>query len=101
MAHDEGKKIQNSDVCIPIVDGNTYYGKLTRIIEVEYYDTTRYVLFKCDWVDIRRERGYKEDQYGFMLVNFKNLIHMRDQITDEPCVLSSCHMYFTSPMKST
>jgi hypothetical protein len=89
LAHDEGKKTQNSGVCVPTVDGDTYYGKLTRIIEVEYYDTTRYVLFKCDWADIRRDRGYKEDQYGFTLVNFKNLIHTGEQITDEPYVLSS------------
>jgi hypothetical protein len=48
LAHDEGKKTQNSGVCISTIDGDTYYGKLTRIIEVEYYDTTKYVLFKCD-----------------------------------------------------
>jgi len=45
VAKDEGKTTQNSGVCVRTVDA--YYGKLTRIIEVEYYDTTRYVLFKC------------------------------------------------------
>jgi hypothetical protein len=37
VAQDEGKTTQNSGVCVPTVDGDTYYGKLTRIIEVEYY----------------------------------------------------------------
>jgi len=35
-------------VCVPTVDGEMYYRKLTEIIEVEYYDRTKYVLFKCD-----------------------------------------------------
>jgi len=30
------------------VDGPTNYRKLLHIIEVRYYDDTRYVLFKCD-----------------------------------------------------
>jgi hypothetical protein len=37
---DEEKKSQNSGVCVTIEDGPTYYGKLTRIIEVTYYDLT-------------------------------------------------------------
>jgi hypothetical protein len=45
---DEEKKSQNSRVCVTTKDGPTYYGKLTRIIEVTYYDLTQYVLFKCD-----------------------------------------------------
>jgi hypothetical protein len=39
-------------------------------------------------VDIKRDRGYKEDKYRFTLVNFKNLIHMEKQIIDESYVLS-------------
>jgi len=58
------KTTQNSGVCVPTVDDDTYYGKLTRIIEVEYYDTTRYMLFKCDWADIRKDRGWSEDEYA-------------------------------------
>ncbi|GLT53279.1 hypothetical protein SLA2020_265620 [Shorea laevis] len=61
--------------CVTIVDGPTYYSKLTRIIEVTYYDLTRYVLFKCDWADIQLNKGYKKDGYRFNLVNFNNLIH--------------------------
>jgi hypothetical protein len=29
------------------------------------------------------------DEYGITLVNFKNLIHMGEQVTDEPFVLTS------------
>jgi hypothetical protein len=42
------KKSQNSGMCVTTEDGPIYYGKLTRIIEVTYYNLTRYVLFKCD-----------------------------------------------------
>jgi hypothetical protein len=74
---------------VPTVDGDTYYGNLTRIIEVEYCDTTRYVLFKCDWADIRKVTGCSKDDYGITHVNFKNLIHMGEKISDDPYVLSS------------
>jgi hypothetical protein len=89
VAQDEGKTTQNSDVRVSTVDGDTYYGKLTQIIEVKYYDTTRYVLFKCDWANIRKDRKWSEDEYGITLVNFKNLIHTGDKISDDLYVLSS------------
>jgi hypothetical protein len=89
VLRDEGKTTQNSGVCVPGEDGYTYYGKLTRIIKVEYYDGTRYVLFKYYWADIKINRGYKQDEYGVNLVNFKNLIHTGEQITDDPYVLCS------------
>jgi aerobic-type carbon monoxide dehydrogenase small subunit (CoxS/CutS family) len=47
LAHD-GKTTQNSGVCVLIVNDETYYVKLTRITEVDYYNTTKYVMFKCD-----------------------------------------------------
>jgi len=84
---DKEKKSQNNGVCVTTEDGHTYYDKLTQIIKVTYYDLTRYVLFKCDWADIQPNKGYKKDQYGFDLVNFKNLIHMGARITDDPFVL--------------
>jgi hypothetical protein len=46
--YDVRRRFQNSGICVPTVDGETYYGKLTKIIEVEYYDRSKYVLFKCD-----------------------------------------------------
>jgi hypothetical protein len=48
IAYNVGRRSQNNDVCVPTVDGETYYGKLTQIIEVEYCDRTKYILFKCD-----------------------------------------------------
>jgi hypothetical protein len=89
IAYDVGKKSQNSSMCVPTVDGETYYGKLTQIIELKYYDWMKYVLFKCDWADNTRGRGYKLDKYDLTLVNFKNLVHMGDKIIDEPYVLTS------------
>jgi hypothetical protein len=56
---------------------------------VEYYDRTKYIVFKCDWADNTRYRGYKVDEYGIMLVNFKNFIHTGKQVIDEPFVLTS------------
>jgi hypothetical protein len=44
-------------MCVPTVDEEMYYGKLTQIIEVEYYDRTEYILFKCDWFDSTRGWG--------------------------------------------
>jgi len=84
---DEEKKSQNSGMCVTTEDGPTYYGKLTRIIEVTYYDLTRYMLFKCDWADIQPNKRYKKNEYGFDLVNFKNLIHMGARITDDLFIL--------------
>jgi hypothetical protein len=64
-------------------------GKLTNIVEVEYYDKTKYDLFKRDWADTTRERGYKIDVYGLVLVNFNHLVHRGELITDEPYTLTS------------
>lgn len=89
LAHDIGKRTQNSGVSVSTIDDPTYYGKLTNIIEVQYYDGTRYVMFKCDWADIKKDKGYKEDGYGIELVSFKRLIHTGERINDEPFVLSS------------
>jgi hypothetical protein len=55
---------------VPSVDGPTYYGKLTRIIEVQYYDESRHMLFRCDWTEIEKNKGYKEDEYEIPLVSF-------------------------------
>jgi hypothetical protein len=97
------KKSQNNGVCVTIEDGPTYYGKLTRIIEVTYYDLTRYVLFKCDWADIQLNKGYKKDDYGFHLVNFKNLIHTGARITDDPFVLPNqvSQVYYVEDPKNS
>jgi len=89
VATNVGKRTQNSGVCVPTIDGSTYYGKLTDIIEVEYYDRTKYVMFKRDLADTTRDRGYKVDEYGMELVSFNRLVHRRDLATDDPYVLTS------------
>ena len=75
IAYDVERRSQNSGVCVPTVDDETYYGKLIQIIDVEYYDRTKYILFKCDWANNTKGRGYKLDKHGLTLVNLKNLVH--------------------------
>jgi hypothetical protein len=89
IAHDVEKRLQNSCVCVSTIDGEMYYAKVTQIIEVEYYDRTKYVLFKCDWADSTRDPAYKVNEYDLTLVNFKNFVHKGDQITDESYMLTS------------
>jgi hypothetical protein len=35
LAHDVGMRTQNSGVYVPTIEGDTYYGQLTDIVEVE------------------------------------------------------------------
>ena len=83
------KKTQNSGVCVVTEGGAIYYGVLIDIIELNYSDRFRYVLFKCQWADVISGRGCKKDEFGFSLVNFSRLIHTGDQLIDEPYVLAS------------
>ena len=62
---------------------------LIDIIELNYSDKNRYVLFKCQLVDVISGRGCKKDEFGFSLVNFSQLIHTSDQLIDKPYVLAS------------
>ena len=64
------RKTQNSGVCIVTEGDATYYGVLIDIIKLNYFDKYRYVLFKCQWVDVINGRGCKKDEFGFPLVNF-------------------------------
>ncbi|GJS73633.1 zinc finger, CCHC-type containing protein [Tanacetum coccineum] len=86
---EEFKKTQNSGVIVEVEGGN-YYGKLSNIIELEYFGGYKVVLFHCDWVDIRSSRGLKKDKYGFPLVNFSRpLIHTGEKLQDDPFIISS------------
>ena len=69
--------------------GIAYSGILIDIIELNYSEKERHVLFKCTWVDIQSRRGYKTDELGFPLVNFTHLIHVGDELMDGPYVLAS------------
>ena len=83
------KKTQNSGVSVVTEGGNTFYGVLTDIIELNYSGSIRHVLFKCTWVDDKNRRGYKTDEFGFPMVNFTHSIHGGEEIVDEPYVLAS------------
>jgi len=89
LAHDVGRRTKNSGVCVPTVEGETYYGQLTDIVEVKYYDRTTYVIFKCNWTDPTIDRGFRIDDYGLVFVNFNHLVHRGELITDKPYVLTS------------
>lgn len=66
-----------------------YYGNLLEVIELNYYEVFKVVLFKCKWADTRTERGYKMDAYGHHIVSFSRLLHSGDNEEDEPYVLAS------------
>lgn len=68
------KKIQNSGVVIsaqakrystakdltPMSETIEYYGLIKKMIDLDYYGFTKYVLFKCDWFDVNnRNNGIK------------------------------------------
>ena len=83
------RKTQNSGVSVVTEGGNTFYGVLTNIIELNYSGNIRHVLFKCTWVDDQNRRGYKTDEFGFPMVNFTHFIHGGEEIEDKPYVLVS------------
>ncbi|KAF7808003.1 uncharacterized protein G2W53_040164 [Senna tora] len=87
--HEASMKIQNSGVCVTTEDGVTYYGILKEIIELNYFDKYKVLLFRCDWVDVISGRGCMKDEFGFTLVNYKRLIHCGDQLIHEPFILAS------------
>ncbi|KAH0709322.1 hypothetical protein KY284_010749 [Solanum tuberosum] len=66
----------------------TCYGRLNDIVELNYYEKFKVVLFKCDWVDVTPGRGVMKDDLGFTLVNFSYLIHSGHRISDEPFVFT-------------
>ena len=83
------RKTQNNRVYVVTEDDATYYGILIDIIELNYSDKYRYILFKCQWVDFISGRECKKDEFGFSLVNFSRLIHTGSRLTNKPYVLAS------------
>lgn len=82
------RKTQNSGVSVE-ADGQTYFGVLTDIYELDYFGSFKIVLFRCDWVDITSPRGLKKDKDGVILVNFSKLIHTGQLLQDDPFVFPS------------
>ncbi|XP_058111729.1 uncharacterized protein LOC131255051 [Magnolia sinica] len=100
--HERDLKTQNSGVIVmanassfastsdrnPVIGDVDYYDVLIDIIELDYCGSKKVVLFRCDWVDVRTQgRGIKKDEFGFTLVNFKQLWHTGRNLYDEPYVL--------------
>ncbi|PHT33826.1 hypothetical protein CQW23_25626 [Capsicum baccatum] len=66
-----------------------YYEKLKDIVELNYYDKFRVVLFKYQWADTTQNRGLKIDAWKFNCVNFFKLIHTNDCVDDDPYIEAS------------
>ncbi|XP_058785062.1 uncharacterized protein LOC131659973 [Vicia villosa] len=83
---DTNRKTQNSGVTLVSLtssfasskDGNprtepiTYYGTIVDIIELYYYGNFNFVLFKCDWFEVEK------DKYGLTCVRFNKKIYQND-----------------------
>ena len=82
------KKMQNSRISVATDGDITYYGVLSDIIELNYSDNIKHMLFKCKWVDDQNRRGYRTVEFGFPMVNFTHFIYGGDKIMDEPYVLA-------------
>lgn len=98
---DTSKVTNNSGVCLdvnlrsyssikdahPASGDVTFYGELDDIIEVDYTRGTKFVLFKCDWID--NNKGVRKDEFKFISVNFNHLLYKDNKPTDEPFILAS------------
>ncbi|KAL4287934.1 hypothetical protein AHAS_Ahas19G0235800 [Arachis hypogaea] len=65
-------KFRNEKDEDPEVENVTYYGVLKDIPELDYHGHSKYVLFKCDWFQS------KKDNFGLTLVNFRKPIYEND-----------------------
>ena len=65
--------------------GKEYFGVLKEIIELDYGNNHKVILFDCEWYDVFSENlGIKRETYGITTVNVKRFLK-----TNEPYVLAS------------
>ena len=88
------RKTQNSGVIVTSKtsdseDNIIYYGVIKEMIELNYFEHYKIVLFKCDWFDTKQGMGVKKYALGFTLVNFSKLINTGTNLLDEPFVFAS------------
>ncbi|KAF2302952.1 hypothetical protein GH714_011784 [Hevea brasiliensis] len=62
----------------PITGDVTYYGAIDEIIEIDFWDCSSVILFKCDWFQSEK------DEDGLTCVNINKLCYL-----DDPFVLAS------------
>jgi hypothetical protein len=104
QSYDEGRPIQSSGVALVAqttsyelkngdnasVRNKAYYGIIREILELNYQNEAKIVLFKCDWVDNRVEgKWVKTDPFGITSVNFKHLFNTGEKMSDEPFILAA------------
>ncbi|XP_042437085.1 uncharacterized protein LOC122023056 [Zingiber officinale] len=89
---DAKRKTQNSGVSVvsvtqsfastkdenPTTKPIAYYGSIIEIIELDYYGSSKFVLFRCDWYEV------EDDKYGLTCVYFNKRCYV-----DDPFVLAS------------
>nr|GEY53626.1 hypothetical protein [Tanacetum cinerariifolium]GEY53634.1 hypothetical protein [Tanacetum cinerariifolium] len=78
MHHSFGRKTSNTDLCIVGEEGD-YYGQLNDVIELEYMNCSKVVLFKCEWFDPVKHRGWKiHNEFGLVDINHKKKLRNYD-----------------------
>lgn len=70
------------------IDGDAdYYGVLTNIVQLNYREGYKTVLFKCDWAKCTQLGVKIDEEANLRLVNLSNLLSS-DRICDEPFILA-------------
>ncbi|KAM3359779.1 hypothetical protein P3S68_019490 [Capsicum galapagoense] len=87
-------EIMNPDIADTISDEMKFLAQgpardLEDIVELNYYEKFRIVIFKCQWADTTQNRGFKIDAWKFNCVNFSKLIHTGDRVDNDPYIESS------------
>ncbi|CAN6685454.1 unnamed protein product [Malus baccata var. baccata] len=53
-----------------------YYVVVINIIELDYHNGRKFILFDCDWYDVKSKRfRTKNDEFGFILVNCEHHVY--------------------------
>ncbi|KAK2416592.1 hypothetical protein QL285_038977 [Trifolium repens] len=86
MERDARRKTQNSGVTLvsltasfasskdenPLTEPVTFFGAIKDIIELNYYGHFKFVLFRCDWYEVEKEK------YGLTCVHFNKKCYQDD-----------------------